>query len=395
LDNEKLDELMSRKITEIEEIDSKLYSEMLEFAEKVKVDMFSFIYIPWWTVGLLATFASVLVLYILVQYSEGLEQYVLLNQYWRFIGELWGILMLYGFAFLGLMFCWWNWSISMRGGYTWRLCSTLLALKIFDSVKSPLPHHSKSTKIAQSLIYNNESINLLVIFLTSCFPDVLSGFDGLYVIPEISTLMILYGVHWYFSNVVCSQHRICRNDKIVSPSRARIEQFVISLSVVMMSVYDWTSSSNSKSFFIGSIHISGLVIYGLSFIILPIYFVWNRRTRDLIIPINLLLMFLHRDSLFERMFILLMNYQFLVNILPLMELVRIRFTEIMSSQKVSTVFLSFTFTNFSLTFLFLFPIFSLNIERYVCCFTFHKYCVSVYWMLLSYSMLLYFLFRSK
>lgn len=311
--------------------DLKLYSDMLEFAEKVKTEMFSFIYIPWWTVAILATFGSILILYILVQYSEGLEQYVLVNNYWRFIGELSTVLILYGYSFLCLMFCWWNWSIAMRGGYTWKIYMILLALKIIDSLKTPLPHHIKSTKTGQSLVFHNEMINLTVLFLSSCFPDVLSGVDGLYVVPELGILMMLFATHLYFSNFVSGQKNSPRGDRIVSPGKAAIEETVVLVAILMMSLYDWTADTDF--FFLGSIHLSGLVIYLLSFVILPIYFLWNRRTKDLIIPINLLLMFLHRDSFFERMFLLALNYQYLVNILPLTELIRIRFTEIMVGQR--------------------------------------------------------------
>ena len=68
--------------------------------------------------------------------------------------------------------------------------------------------------------------------------------------------------------------------------------------------------------------------------ILPIYFISKRRIPDLVHPINLILFFLFKDSTVTRVMLFFLNYQYVVNILPMIEQIRIRLVEYLTSTKV-------------------------------------------------------------
>ena len=317
LEEIRLEQLISHKISDNEEENKKLLEDLKVFAEQVKTNLFSFIYIPWFTIAILSIFSSCVVLFLLVQYSEGLEQYVIMNSYSRFMMELWNILSLYGFCFLSLMFCWWNWTTVLRGGYIWRIYCVFLAFKIIENLKTNVSHHAKTTKTAQSLIYWNEMCNILMLFLTSCIPDLLAAADELPIFPEISYAVMIYCLNAYYKH--------CFHNSQLSQNQLKIERSMFIFLILLMPFYEYTQKWESVFFF--KTHISAIIIYSASFVILPIYFIFNRRTRDSILPFTLLLMFLHRDSFFDKIWLLMYNYQNIALILPAIELSKIRLVE--------------------------------------------------------------------
>ena len=71
---------------------------------------------------------------------------------------------------------------------------------------------------------------------------------------------------------------------------------------------------------------------------MPVYFLYNKRIGDLVYPINLVLLLLFHDSLITKIMLVLINYQFMVNILPALQVLRTRTAEFMVLTRVCVFF---------------------------------------------------------
>jgi hypothetical protein len=80
--------------------ETELYNELLALATTIKEGLYNVIYIPWLTLSVYTFGASCVVLFILIQYNEGLERFVYNNDFPGFFKELAAILGVYLLMFV-------------------------------------------------------------------------------------------------------------------------------------------------------------------------------------------------------------------------------------------------------------------------------------------------------
>lgn len=171
--------------------------------------------------------SSALLLYILIQHNDGLERqhlcsnfseltllfrYVWNNNYLGFALEMWSVLVVHGLMFLQLLFCWWSWGKVHDNGFLFKILSPGLAIFILHQIRIS----SKEQRITaagtlvtfraslilikhlENLLYSNEITNLILLFLTSCFPDMLVFFDQIPMFREFTSLLALLFLYKYY-----------------------------------------------------------------------------------------------------------------------------------------------------------------------------------------------------
>jgi len=290
-----------------------VYRELQNFALKIKNDMFTVMDPPYLSILFYTCISSFLVLFILIQYNEGLERFVLSNNYWGFGIELLNILIIYGLMFLQLLYCWWAWGPVMDGGVIHRILSPALAFMTFYQLRLASRDQNNRVMGVEKLIYRNEMINLYIMFLTSIFPDLLSALEEIIFFPEVMILVGAYCVHVFYTKYM------------PGPSKYVIERGIAMTMLLMIHWYVYTSETQGLYLF-WHFHICALGVF-LGAIGMALYFFIQGRLLELIVPINLVLYLLYKESSVGRCFLILFNVQYLKFILPVVEYARVRITE--------------------------------------------------------------------
>jgi hypothetical protein len=115
--------------------------------------------------------------------------------------------------------------------------------------------------------------------------------------------------------------------KTSKPPLGKIGYFIL---LALIHFYTFTESTESLYFY--HFHCCALVVYILTVVLLVYYFI-AKRILDMILPTNIVLYLLFRDSPSTRILLLLFNYQYFCNLLPMMELLRIRITDHMTASR--------------------------------------------------------------
>jgi len=234
-----------------------------------------------------------------------LDRYVFSSNYVGFLFELWNILLVFGLMFVQLLFCWWNWTFVHNGGVMYRIVSPAMTILILHQLRKC----NKSNKITtpEMLIYHNEAINLFLVFYSSCFPEMLPFFDQ--TIPFLGEAMAVLGVYAIFKYY-----------KSFEPSRSWLELMGFVGLIAAGEFYRYTEEI--PTFYFNHLHIAASFIY-LSSIVVFFYFFFVGRISSGIMCINVVLFLLFKDAPSTRFFLILLNYQYLYCILPLIEQLRI------------------------------------------------------------------------
>lgn len=91
------------------ETSKQFFEELLLFSEAMKSALFDAAYAPWFRVFLFTCFICGTALHLLITYNEGLEEFVVAGNLYRFSFELLAVLAIYSTYLLQMMFCWWGW----------------------------------------------------------------------------------------------------------------------------------------------------------------------------------------------------------------------------------------------------------------------------------------------
>eukprot|EP01119_Soliformovum_irregulare_P011628 TRINITY_DN2936_c0_g1_i2.p1 TRINITY_DN2936_c0_g1~~TRINITY_DN2936_c0_g1_i2.p1 ORF type:complete len:869 (-),score=182.80 TRINITY_DN2936_c0_g1_i2:122-2692(-) len=237
----------------------------------------------------------------------------------RIVTSIYHLLITYGLMLLQLLFCWWNWKIAHDGGYVFRTLSPGLAL--VSIVHLRLSSESGAITPGETYLFKNEQTNLFLIFMSSCFVDLLLFFDALYIVPEIALILTLYGGIRYY--------------RLYRPLQ-RMERNLFGICIMMAHMYSYTAES--EAFFLGSFHILALVPYIMGAIVFPIYFIFTKRVEDMLLPLHLILYLLFKHSAVGRMVLLMFNMQYLRYLLPAIRQLRIRIANLQGSLDQKAIF---------------------------------------------------------
>eukprot|EP01114_Cavostelium_apophysatum_P005081 TRINITY_DN1568_c0_g1_i1.p1 TRINITY_DN1568_c0_g1~~TRINITY_DN1568_c0_g1_i1.p1 ORF type:complete len:876 (-),score=228.98 TRINITY_DN1568_c0_g1_i1:1299-3926(-) len=308
-DKDKADKLMELK--HYNEEDRK---EITKFLEEIKSHMFGVLDAPWISVALFTFVSSCAVLYILLQYNEGLERFVNANQYVGFVREMFTVLVIYGLMFFQLLFCWWNWGAVHDSGSLYRIFSPLLALVAIHNHRLSSRDAAKSSLIDR-LVYKNEMINLAVIIHSTCFPDLMTFWDDIPGMSNVAFVLAVFLLNVYYRQKANQSQK----------SKYALERVIFSAVLLLAHVYSYTEGL-SWLYMLWHFHVCALAVY-LTSVFSLVFFVLRGRMAELIIPINLILFLLYKDSSVGRLLVLLLNYQYLRYILPSIEAYKIRLTE--------------------------------------------------------------------
>jgi hypothetical protein len=158
---------------------------------------------------------------------------------------------------------------------------------------------------AESLLFKNEMTNLAIVFLGTCFPDMLPSLDGIPLMDVLTIAVATYFVWIYYSKF---------------GGGGTIERWMVYISLFCMQLQRYTSEV--EVFYIAHIHLFAWFVYSFA-VAYFLYVIARGRIGDALIPVNLLLYFLLGDSWSSRTMLLLFNFQYLWNLLPTIESLRI------------------------------------------------------------------------
>lgn len=86
-------------------------------------------------------------------------------------------------------------------GVIYRILSPALGLMIHHNLRISCRDPNRSHPYEKK-IYRNELVNLSMLFLTSCFPDLVQFFDDIPGFNEFTTLVALWFVHVYYTRIL-------------------------------------------------------------------------------------------------------------------------------------------------------------------------------------------------
>eukprot|EP01119_Soliformovum_irregulare_P000182 TRINITY_DN10130_c0_g1_i1.p1 TRINITY_DN10130_c0_g1~~TRINITY_DN10130_c0_g1_i1.p1 ORF type:complete len:864 (+),score=206.95 TRINITY_DN10130_c0_g1_i1:55-2646(+) len=292
------------RLLKIDSPNSETKNEILEISTKLKKSMYSMIHTPWFSILCFTLASSGVILYLLISFNEGLEVYVFENDYMGFVWNLSSVLGIYTPSFVNLLFCWWSWSEVMDDGNIPRIFSSILAIYICHKVRLSVKDSDSGLHPIERKIYICETINLLTIFVRSCFPDLMNMVDNLPVRFLITCFVMYLGKCFIVTSRVW-------------------EKYLLIFLLGSSQIYSW--SMDYEWMFFKHMHIVAIIIWLGAFLV-PMGYLGFGRPKNAMWPILSLMLLLHRDSNLGVLFLAIYCAQFLYLILPSNQFFRISLT---------------------------------------------------------------------
>lgn len=301
-----------------------LYQELLQFCKDIKLRMYNTLFTPWFSILFYTLVSSILLLFILIRFNAGLEYFIIKDLHMDFFVQLGNIVGIYSLSLLQLLFIWPGWGIRLESGFIPRIFDPLLTIKILYSSKTAFLNYTSSP---EGLIYHNEVINLVLALTTTSFTELLKVIDSIpYILPEILIFLAIFSLLRYFCHHSHSK-------------KWEITVYVFLLLFQIAFVY----TDQNPTFYLFHFNFFALAVYfGCTFF--TIYYIIQNRQIDIVIPLNVVLFLLYKDSCVGRFLILLFNYQYLTCLIPSAELMKLRLVELFSKQVNNQIFHLFFFS---------------------------------------------------
>jgi len=298
--------------------------ELSAFIQQLKADMYGVMSPPWLSVLFYIIATSGTILFVLLYFNDGLEAYVIGDQHAMFVKELFSILLVYGLMFCQLLFCWWRWGQAHDGGFVYRGLSPALALTIiFRLSRATTTQDSRGKAKVDQALYFNEILNIMTLFGFQGFQDFMDFVDSIPLMSELTLILAAYMLFKYWTYLRPEYHQT-QCVSLPGINSTRVEFYYVVVLLILMHLESYTQQT--PAMFIKHFHFCALAIY-LSCLVMTIYYIYKARIMDLIIPVNLLMLLLYRDSPVDRLVLLLLNYQYMIFILPTIEYLRIRIVQ--------------------------------------------------------------------
>jgi hypothetical protein len=202
-------------------------------------------------------------------------------------------------------------GVAHDGGFANRVIQPLLTLYMLHRMRK-VSRDGKMT-VGESLLFRNEAINLHVIFIWTCFPQLLDLINKLPLFSEATLIVFIWMLSEYHK-----KHNIPKS-------------YFILWSVIAIASQIYIYTQHIKSLIIYHFHICGLIVYPAS-IILFVKGIFSKRSLDAAIPLTLIMFFLFKEETTKRWILLLINLQFMEFILPLKEHLQILFIQLHSAR---------------------------------------------------------------
>jgi hypothetical protein len=113
------DELMGLITKPFASGNSTQVADLRRFAERLKEDLYTVVVSPWVEIGVLAVFATLDTLLVLLMFNGQCTLFVVARDVHGVVSEFMKLAVIYCSCFLQLMFCWWNWGIAADGGFVY------------------------------------------------------------------------------------------------------------------------------------------------------------------------------------------------------------------------------------------------------------------------------------
>lgn len=263
-------------------------------------------HIPYFRILFYTIISFISMLFIVINYNNGLEISITNGNYLIFFGEFLKIFFIYGLIYSPILFCWWNWGPIQDGGYIYKILSPIFSLLImewsfFPFIKFSNNINQEKLKKSKNLIYKNELINLSFLLFISIFPDLITWINNVYFLEYI--LICLYFLFFYL---------YYQKQKSLN----KLEYFLLIIIMILIHLESYTE--NISFLFFHHFHLIALFIYLLSIFLI---FFWLLQTKilNIILPINLILYFLFKNNIFRRLCLLFINIQYFIYLSPLLK----------------------------------------------------------------------------